>query len=191
MLFCEELIHAMNLLSYLLFPIYSISFKSTMAKEQAKQDQVKEEKWVNPIDPEKIAENPHLLPYAHSVGGAVIKPMDKGRMKGRAVAAMYEQTDLQLAQIKEQIDLLAQQARRLQERVSISEEIYLTDMNFEPLIGRIYFLYRQASGKTILSMVSPDEWGKKAPYTFVAEVKMLADHTWDVLRTNGEEVFKQ
>jgi hypothetical protein len=162
-----------------------------MAEEQSKKDQVKEEKWVNPIDPEKIAENPHLLPYAHSVGGAVIKPMDKGRMKGRAVAAMYEQTDLQLTQIKEQIDLLAQQARRLQERVSISEEIYLTDMNFEPLIGRIYFLYRQASSKTILSMVSPDEWGKKAPYTFVAEVKMLADHTWDVLRTNGEEVFKQ
>ena len=162
-----------------------------MAEEQSKKDQVKEEKWVNPIDPEKIAENPHLLPYAHSVGGAVIKPMDKGRMKGRAVAAMYEQTDLQLTQIKEQIDLLAQQARRLQERVSISEAIYLTDMNFEPLIGRIYFLYRQASSKTILSMVSPDEWGKKAPYTFVAEVKMLADHTWDVLRTNGEEVFKQ
>lgn len=162
-----------------------------MAKEQAKQDQVKEEKWVNPIDPEKIAENPHLLPYAHTVGGAVIKPMDKGRMKGRAVAAMYEQTDLQLAQIKEQIDLLAQQARKLQERVRISEEIYLTDMNFEPLIGRNYFLYRQSSGKTILSMVSPDEWGKKPPYTFVAEVKMLADHTWDVLRTNEEFSFGQ
>jgi hypothetical protein len=162
-----------------------------MGKEQAKKDQVKEEKWVNPIDPEKIAENPHLLPYAHTVGGAVIKPMDKGRMKGRAVAAMYEQTDLQLGQIKEQIELLAKQARKLQERVSISEEIYLTDMNFEPLIGRNYFLYRQASGKTILSMVSPDEWGKKAPYTFVAEVKMLADHTWDVLRSNEEEVFKQ
>lgn len=155
------------------------------------KDQIKEKKWVNPIDPEKIAENPHLLPYAHTVGGAVIKPMDKGRMKGRAVAAMYEQTDLQLAQIKEQIDLLAQQARKLQERVNISEEIYLTDMNFEPLIGRVYFLYRQASGKTILSMVSPDEWGKKPPYTFVAEVKMLADHTWDVLRTNEEAPFRQ
>jgi hypothetical protein len=155
------------------------------------KDQIKEEKWVNPIDPEKIAENPHLLPYAHTVGGAVIKPMDKGRMKGRAVAAMYEQTDLQLAQIKEQIDLLAQQARKLQERVNISEEIYLTDMNFEPLIGRVYFLYRKASGKTILSMVSPDEWGKKPPYTFVAEVKMLADHTWDVLRTNEEAPIGQ
>lgn len=151
-----------------------------------KQTNTEEENWVNPIDPEKIAENPHLLPYAHTVGGAVVKPLDKGRIKGRAVAAMYEQTDLQLAQIKEQIELLAQQARKLQERVHLSEEIYLTEMNFEPLIGRTYYLYRKSSGKSVLSMVGPAEWGKNAPYTFVAEVKMLADHTWDVLRTNDQ-----
>lgn len=150
--------------------------------------ELKEEKpWVNPIDPDKIAENPHLLPYAHTVGGAVIKPIDKGRVKGRAVAAMYEQTDLQLAQIKEQIDLLAEQAHKLQQRVQLSEEIYQTDMNFEPLIGRIYYLYRRSTGKTVLSMVSPEEWGSKPPYTFVAKVKMLADHTWDVLEAVQEE----
>lgn len=141
----------------------------------------------NPIDPDKVAENPHLLPYAHTVGGAVIKPMDKGRVKGRAVSAMYEQTDLQLAQIKEQIELLAKQARSLQDRVHISEEIYLTDMNFEPLIGRLYYLYRRANEKTVLSMVAPQEWGKKPPYTFLAKVKMLADHTWEVLEKGEEE----
>lgn len=135
----------------------------------------------NPIDPDKIAENPHLLPYAHTVGGAVIKPIDKGRLKGRAVAAMYEQTDLQLTQIKEQIDLLAKQAQNLQDRVKISEEIYQTDMNFEPLIGRIYYLYRRSNAEPVLSMIAPTEWGKKSPYTFVAKVKMLADHTWEVL----------
>ncbi|MEL6970537.1 MAG: DUF2452 domain-containing protein [Bacteroidota bacterium] len=153
------------------------------------QDQTKEqqeEKWVNPIDPEKIAENPHLLPYAHTVGGAVIKPLDKGRIKGRAVSAMYEQTDLQLAQIKEQIDLLAEQARKLQKRVELSEEIYLTDMNFEPLVGRTYYLYRKRDDKTVLSMVGPAEWGSKPPYTFVATVKLLADHTWEILETAEE-----
>ena len=41
---------------------------------------------VNPIDKDKIAENPHLLPYAHTVGGALVKPEDKGRIKGRAVS---------------------------------------------------------------------------------------------------------
>ena len=49
-----------------------------------------EEPFVNPIDKDKIAENPHLLPYAHTVGGSVIKPIDKGRTKGLALDAMYE-----------------------------------------------------------------------------------------------------
>jgi hypothetical protein len=158
-----------------------------MAKQEKKQSEGGREANFNPIDPDKIAENPHLLPYAHTVGGAVIKPMDKGRVKGRAVAAMYEQTDLQLAQIKEQIDLLAQQARNLQDRVKISEEIYLTDMNFEPLIGRVYYLYRRANDKSVLSMIAPHEWGKKAPYIFIAEVKMLADHTWEVLNKADQD----
>lgn len=134
------------------------------------------------IDPDKVAENPHLLPYAHTVGGAVIKPEDKGRLKGRAVTAMYEQTDLQFQQIKEQIALLAQQAQHLQHRVKISEDIYGADMNFEPIIGRTYHLYyRKNTEQPVLSMVAPAEWGKKCPYTFAATVKLLADHTWEIL----------
>jgi hypothetical protein len=135
----------------------------------------------NPIDKDKIAVNPHALEYAHSVGGAVIKPMDKGRVKGLAVSAMYEQTDLQLKQIKEQIDLLAQQARALQKRVEISEKIYLADCGFKPLIGKIYHLY-QKEDKWILSMISPQEWGPNPPYKFVSTVKLLADHTWEVIK---------
>ena len=141
----------------------------------------KDETIINPIDADKIAKNPHLLPYAHTVGGAVIRPEDKGRIKGRAVSAMYEQTDLQMTQIKEQIELLAQQAKKLQDRVAISEEIYSADMSFEPLISHIYYLYRRSSGKAVLSMVNPGEWGKKPPFEFIATVKMLADHTWQIL----------
>jgi hypothetical protein len=48
----------------------------------------------NPIDRDKITETPHLLPYAHSVGSAIIKPLDKGKIKGLGMAAMYEQTDV-------------------------------------------------------------------------------------------------
>ena len=138
--------------------------------------------FVNPIDPDKIADNPHLLPYAHTVGGAVIKPMDKGRMKGRAVTAMYEQTDMQMSQIREQIELLAKQAQHLQDRVVISERIYQADMSFEPLIGHIYHLYQRVkSGKDFLSMVGPDEWGRSKKPEYVSTVKMLADHTWEIL----------
>ncbi len=152
----------------------------TMEEKQEKEIKEKEE-IINPIDPDKVAENPHLLPYAHTVGGSVIKPIDKGRVKGLAVEAMYDQTEMQLDQIREQINLLAVQAQKIKDRVQISEDIYLAEMNFKPLIGHIYHLYKKKDEKNVLSMIAPAEWGRKSPYEFVATVKLLADHTWDIL----------
>ncbi len=148
-----------------------------MEEEEKKES----EAFQNPIDPDKVAENPHLLPYAHTVGGSVIKPIDKGRVKGLAVEAMYDQTEMQLDQIREQIDLLAQQAKAIHDRVRISEDIYLADMNFKPLIGHLYHLYKKKDDSNVLSMIGPKEWGKRMPYEFVASVKLLADHTWEIL----------
>ncbi len=135
----------------------------------------------NPIDKDKITENPHVLAYGHNVGSAVIKPLDKGKIKGLAVSAMYEQTELQLDQIREQINLLAEQARKIKDRVEISEKIYLADCGFKPLIGNIYHLYEKSEHKWVLSMIGPKEWGKNCPYVFLNSVKLLADHTWDIL----------
>ena len=135
----------------------------------------------NPIDKDKVAENPHLLPYAHTVGGVVIRPMDRGRTKGLAVQAMYEQADTQMDQIREQIELLAAQAKKIQDRVAISEDIYLAEMNFKPIISHTYHLYSKKDETKVLSMVGPNEWGRTKPYTFIATVKLLADHTWEVI----------
>jgi len=145
------------------------------------QEEKEEPPFVNPIDEDKIAENPHLLPYAHTVGGAVIRPEDKGRLKGLAVTAMYEQTDKQLLQIREQIELLAVQAKAIQKRVEVSERIYSADLNFRPNIGHIYHLYNKNNQQDVLSMIGPDEWGKSCPYEFVASIKLMADHTWEIL----------
>jgi len=138
--------------------------------------------FVNPIDEDKIAENPHLLPYAHTVGGAVIKPVDEGAVKGKAIRAMEQQTDMQMDQIKMQIELLAEQAKAIQKRKEISEMIYDATLSFEPLIGHTYHLYEREDQVTILSLISPREWGRSKTYQrFVATVRLLADHTWDVL----------
>ena len=73
--------------------------------------------FINPIDADKVAERPDILPYGHSVGAPAIRPEDIGKKKSRALSAMQEQTDLQLRQIKEQIDLLARQAKGIQDRI--------------------------------------------------------------------------
>ncbi|GAB3226546.1 DUF2452 domain-containing protein [Algoriphagus aestuariicola] len=149
----------------------------------------------NKIDVEKIdlermkestTETPCTLPYAHHNGSAVVKPEDQGKITGRAVAAMHTQTDMQMAQIYEQMRLLADQAKKIQTRVEVSERIYQATMAFEPLINHRYFLYQKAEGSDFLSMIAPEEWGRKRDWaTFVAEVKLLADHTWEILRDNN------
>ena len=68
----------------------------------------------NPIDPDKVAENPHSLEYGHHVGSAAIKAEDVGKLKGRALTAMEHQTDQQLTQLYEQMQLLAEQAKKMQ-----------------------------------------------------------------------------
>jgi hypothetical protein len=137
----------------------------------------------NPIDKDKITENPHNLPYAHTLGSPVIKPVDEGKVKGKAMAAMYEQTQNQMDQLREQMQLIADQAQKLHDRVKISEKIYEAKMGFDPLVGHVYFLYVRKNDEYLLSMVSPEEWGKSLPFkSFEGRVKLLADHTWELLR---------
>lgn len=136
----------------------------------------------NPIDKDKITENPHTLPYAHTIGGVVIVPIDEGKVKGKAMAAMYQQTQNQMDQLREQMGLIAAQAQKLHDRVKISEKIYDAKMGFEPLVGHEYFLYVRKSGVYLLSMVSPEQWGETIPFEkFEGRVKLLADHTWDLI----------
>jgi len=131
-----------------------------------------------------------LLEYAHTAGSAVIKPEDKGKIKGRAVTAMREQTDLQLAQLYKQMQLLAEQATAIRNRVEVSERIYSAQMNFEPVVGHTYYFYEKKDGTDVLSMIAPNEWGRKFPYNrCVATVRMMADHTWDV--THHETEFTE
>jgi hypothetical protein len=140
-----------------------------------------EEAFFNPINPDKVAENPGLLPYAHTAGGAVIKPDDMGKVKGRSMLAMRQQTDRQMNQLYEQMEVLARQAKLLADRKEISERIYDAAMGFEPIISETYYLYEKENGADLLSIVAPEEWGRSFKYSrFLAKVTLLADHTWEV-----------
>jgi hypothetical protein len=135
----------------------------------------------NPIDKIKVAENPGLMEYAHTSGSAVIRPEDVGKVKGKAQLAMRQQTNEQLGKIYKQMELLAQQAKEIKNRIDISERIYDAAIGFEPIINHTYYLYEKKDGSDILSMVAPSEWGRSFPFNqFLARVFLLADHTWKV-----------
>ena len=130
---------------------------------------------------------PGLMAIPHTIGSALVKPEDMGKTKGRALTAMHQQTHRQMTQIYEQMHLLAGQAREIRKRIEISEKIYMAQIGFEPIIGQIYFLYLKKDGGYLLSMISPSEWGKKIPYEkYISSVKLLADHTWEILEKDVE-----
>ncbi|MEO7490913.1 MAG: DUF2452 domain-containing protein, partial [Ferruginibacter sp.] len=120
-----------------------------------------------------------VLPYAASAGGAVIKPTEEGVIRHKALSAMEEQTNMQLQQIRKQIELLALQAQEIQQRKELSMIVYNAKLSFVPVIGSIYYLYEKKNGSHDVSMISPKEWGGTGPYKkFIAQLKLLADHTW-------------
>ena len=121
-----------------------------------------------------------VLPYSASVSGAVIRPTEEGVIRHQALTAMEEQTNMQLEQIRKQIELLALQAQEIQQRKELSMMIYGAKLSFSPVIGQVYHLYEKKDDSHILSMISPREWGSGAgPFKrHVARVRLLADHTW-------------
>ena len=130
-----------------------------------------------------------VLPYASSVGSVAIKPTKEGVIKHKALSAMEDQTNMQLNQIRQQIELLAKQAQEIKKRKELSLMIYEAKLSFKPQIGQVYHLYEKRDNTHILSLVSPQEWGGAGPYKqFLSSVQLLADHTW--IEIGNEAAFK-
>lgn len=144
------------------------------------------------IDPDKVAENPSTLPYAHHAASAVIKPIDKQGVKGTSLAIMEEQTQMQLDQIQQQVALLIHQAQKVKNRAELGQMIYNAEVNFMPVVGDIYHLYEREDSRKVLSMIGPDEWGKKCSLgKHLASVRLLSDRTWVELDDEASDPFKQ
>jgi hypothetical protein len=138
-----------------------------------------------------ISETPGSSEYAVERGGVAFAPTKAGAIKSRAFKVMDEQIGMQMDNIMEQIQVLARQAESIKVRREISEEIYRSNMKFEPLVGDIYFLYKTPKGN-VLSILSPQEFGEKKlaekGFSFEAKAKLLADCTWDILE-KAENAF--
>ncbi len=121
-----------------------------------------------------------VLPYASSTASAVVRQNEEGLIRHQALSAMEEQTHMQLEQIRQQIELLATQAKEIQKRKELSMMIYSTKLGFAPIIGQTYYLYEKEDTTYLISMIAPYEWGRKSSFTykFIAAVRLLADHTW-------------
>ena len=128
-------------------------------------------------------ENPGLSEFAASIGSGVVAPLKESAIRKSSHQSMMEQLNIQMAQILDQIKLLAEQVDDLKKRKEISEKsTYLKSLLSQSLVMNIIFITTIMSKKKFLSMISPDEWGKNADHLrFIAKVKLLGDKTWKVI----------
>jgi hypothetical protein len=126
-----------------------------------------------------------LSPIPLSIGSPVIKVEDKGKIRAIAVEAMHHYANQEMAMLKKQADLIMEQVREIEDRLKVSERIYESDMRFQPIIGQVYHLY-QKDDHYKMSIIGPKEWGgSRSMGTFVATVKLLGDHSWDIISKQG------
>ncbi len=138
---------------------------------------------VDPLKKDALYQGPDKFsPIPLSVSSPKINPVDKRLVKANAFETMQHQANQQIMMLKKQADLLMEQARQIEERLIISQRIYEADLNFEPVIGTIYHVYEK-NGKTVLSLVAPNEWGRSQPYEkHVCSARLLADKSWELLK---------
>lgn len=127
-----------------------------------------------------------LSPIPLSIGSPVIRPEDKNAIRANAVEAMHYYANQEIGMLKKQADLIMQQVREIESRLQISEQIYQSDMRFTPVVNQVYHLYEK-DDHFVLSLIGPTEWGRSAnSRKYVASVKLLGDHSWDVLSSNQQ-----
>ena len=140
----------------------------------------------NPNDPFKkdalYQGQDKFSPIPLTVSSPKINPIDKRLVKATAFETMQYQANQQISIIKQQAELLMEQARKIEERLEISRKIYEADLNFEPVIGTTYHVYEK-NGRTVLSLIAPNEWGKKMPFDHhVCSATLLGDKSWDLVK---------
>jgi hypothetical protein len=111
--------------------------------------------------------NARLLPYATNVGAPVIKADDAAGWKNMGINKVNKEFESKFNELKmHYLDLI--------EEFQWNELVYNARFSFEPIVGEIYHLYKDADGSHFLSLIGPKEWNKEHAGTF----RLNSDKKW-------------
>jgi hypothetical protein len=122
--------------------------------------------------------NANILPYATNIGAPVIRVDDVVSWKSRGIDNVNKE-------LGNKFNELRIQYQKLMEEYEWNELVYSAKFSFEPVIGEIYHLYRDANGVNFLSLIGPLEWNKEHIGTF----KLNSDKKWILLNSKNSEIY--
>lgn len=91
-----------------------------------------------------------LKPYATSVGAPVITTTDSIAWKNRSINKINHKVEARYLELKAEYDKMIQE-------FEYNKQIFNAKFTFEPIIGKIYHLYKRENGDAFLSIIAPDE----------------------------------
>ena len=91
---------------------------------------------------------------------------DLTSFKSQGISNVERDTQQQLIDLKQQYD-------KILEEYNWNKLVYEAEINFEPVVGEIYYLY-EMRGRNVLSMIKPEEWS----YKNIGAFKLAVDKKW-------------
>lgn len=116
-----------------------------------------------------------FLPYPTSTLSPAIVPNDLTSFKSRGVSQVERDLQQKLVEIREEYITAIT-------HFNWNKLAYEADINFEPVVGQEYYLYR-ARGRNLLSMISPDQWFQE----HLASLRLNVDRQFELIAI-GEQI---
>ena len=117
--------------------------------------------------PDSFAENKAIMPYGDHVGAPSIQATDLTAYKNEKLIKTNQYFQTRYDEIKEEY-------RKLLEAYEWNKLVYNSEFRFEPIKGKVYYLYQKEEGNLFLSLIGPDEWNQ----IYVGSFKLDSDDKW-------------
>jgi len=119
------------------------------------------------LKPDNVSDSPGLLPYASNVGAPAIRIENIQTWKETRVQNVNKQFEDKFISLKEEYE-------KLVDEYKWNELVYMSNFNFEPVIGKTYHLYYSKNETIFLSLIEPSEWKKE----HIGSFKYNHDNKW-------------
>jgi hypothetical protein len=108
-----------------------------------------------------------VKPYGTDLGAPAIEVLDTVAWKNKNVHLVNAQFKAKYAALKDAFDLLLTE-------FEYNDMIYASKFNFEPIVGKVYHLYRDKKSALFLSLIAPQE----CRFDFVGSFYLNDDKVW-------------
>ena len=122
------------------------------------------------FDEELQTYNAKSLPYATDISAPKIELTDISHWKNNTVTKVNHQLGARFNELQLEY-------QKLMEQYEFNKLIYAAKFSFEPVIGKVYHLYKRTNGSTFLSLLNPQE----CAFNYLKSFRLNTDQIWEVV----------